>query len=86
MNDTNNIGYPFWEHEIDWQELASIGILKDELELEGQLERLLSGEKTDAITMELVLLGVDVTMSATLQLVRKQAGVIIEINGIDSQE
>ena len=81
--ETINNQITFQESDIDWKELAGIGILKDELELSGELDTLLSGEKTNPMTLELVLLGVDVTMDATLQLVRKNASPILEIIGIN---
>lgn len=67
---------------MNWEELAAIGILKDELEMAGELDTLLSGEKTNVVSLSLVLLGVDVVMDATLQLVRKNDSALIEIVGI----
>ena len=69
MNKENNT--PFKVEDVNWEELAGIGILKDELEMSGELDTLLKGEKTNVIRLSLVLLGVDVVMDATLQLVRK---------------
>ena len=73
---------PFKAEDVNWDELSGIGILKDELELSGELDTLLSGEKTNAIPLSLVLLGVDVVMDATLQLVRKGDSPLLEIVGI----
>lgn len=68
---------------MDWGELESIGILRDELEMAGELDTLLQGEKTGVISLSLVLLGVDVVLDATLQLVRKDNGEpLLEIIGI----
>ena len=67
---------------LDWNELAAIGILKDELEMAGELDTLLKGEKTGVIPLSLVLLGVDVVMDATLQLVRKGEAPLLEIQGV----
>ena len=67
-------------------ELAAIGILKDELEMAGELDTLLSGEKTNVVSLSLVLLGVDVVMDATLQLVRKDGDPLLEILGIKPVE
>ena len=64
------------------RKLGGIGILKDELEMSGELDTLLKGEKTNVIRLSLVLLGVDVVMDATLQLVRKDGGPLLEILGI----
>ena len=69
MNKVNNT--PFKAEDVNWDELAGIGILKDELEMSGELDTLLRGEKTKVMPLSLVLLGVDVVMDATLQLVRK---------------
>ena len=72
----------FKVEDVNWEELAGIGILKDELEMSGELDTLLKGEKTNVIRLSLVLLGVDVVMDATLQLVRKDGGPLLEILGI----
>ena len=79
MNKENNT--PFKVEDVNWEELAGIGILKDELEMSGELDTLLKGEKTN-VRLSLVLLGVDVVMDATLQLVRKDGGPLLEILGI----
>lgn len=81
MTDNNN-NTPFKAEDVNWEELAAIGILKDELEMAGELDTLLSGEKTNIVSLSLVLLGVDVVMDATLQLVRKNDSALIEIVGI----
>lgn len=81
MNKENN-NTPFKAEDVDWNELAAIGILKDELEMAGELDTLLSGEKTGVIPLSLVLLGVDVVMDATLQLVRKGEAPLLEIQGV----
>ena len=49
----------------------------------GELETLLRGEKTGVVSLSLVLLGVDVVMDATLQLVRKNDSPLLEIIGIN---
>lgn len=73
---------PFRAEDVNWDELAAIGILKDELELSGELDTLLKGEKTNVVSLSLILLGVDVIMDATLQLVRKGDSPLLEIVGI----
>ncbi len=50
--------------------------------MSGELDTLLKGEKTGVMSLSLVLLGVDVVMDATLQLVRKDDGALIEILGV----
>ena len=81
MNDKNKA--PFKVKDVNWDELSGIGILKDELEQAGELETLLRGEKTGVVSLSLVLLGVDVVMDATLQLVRKSDSPLLEIIGIN---
>lgn len=74
---------PFNAEDVNWGELESIGILRDELEMAGELDTLLQGEKTGVISLSLVLLGVDVVLDATLQLVRRENGEpLLEIIGI----
>ena len=81
MNDKNKT--PFKVEDVNWDELSGIGILKDELEQAGELETLLRGKKTGVVSLSLVLLGVDVVMDATLQLVRKNDSPLLEIIGIN---
>ena len=81
MNDKNKA--PIKVKDVNWDELSGIGILKDELEQAGELETLLRGEKTGVVSLSLVLLGVDVVMDATLQLVRKNDSPLLEIIGIN---
>ncbi len=81
METTNNRA-SFKVEDVNWEELSSIGILKDELELAGELDTLLEGKKTSVIPLSLVLLGVDVIMDATLQLVHKGDSPLLEIVGI----
>ncbi len=82
MEKQKNIPAAFREEEIDWEELSGIGILRDELEAAGELDTLLRGEKTGVLSLNLVLLGADVVMDATLQLVRQGAEPLIEIVGV----
>ena len=81
MNNENMI--PFNAGDVDWGELESIGILRDELEMAGELDTLLQGRKTGVLSLSLVLLGVDVVLDATLQLTRRNSGEpLLEIIGI----
>ena len=82
MEKQKNIPVVFREEEIDWEELAGIGILRDELKAAGELDTLLRGEKTGVLSLSLVLLGVDIVMDATLQLVRQGMEPLIEIVGV----
>jgi hypothetical protein len=79
---TDNKTLPFREESIDWNELAGIGILRDELEEAGELDALLRGEKTGILSLALVLLGVDIVMDATLQIVDSKGSPILEVVGI----
>ena len=38
---------------MNWDELAGIGILKDELEMSGELDTLLRGEKTKVMPLSI---------------------------------
>ena len=82
MEKQKNTPEPFREDEIDWEELAGIGILRDELDAAGALDTLLRGEKTGVLPLSLVLLGVDIVMDATLQFVRQDGEPLIEIIGV----
>ena len=48
---------PFKADEVNWDELSGIGIMKDELELSGEMDTRLRGEKTKVMSLSLVLLG-----------------------------
>ena len=82
MDKDNGNNMPFKAEDVNWDELAAIGILKDELEMAGELDTLLKGEQTNVIPLSLVLLGVDVVMDATLRLVRKGEAPLLEIQGV----
>ena len=82
MEKQKDIPVAFRDEEINWEELAGIGILRDELEASGELDTLLRGEKTGVLPLSLVLLGADIVMDATLQLVRQGNEPLIEIVGV----
>ena len=86
MNTVDKIEMRFREEDVNWDELAGIGILRDELEQAGELTTLLSGEKTGILSLSLVLLGADVVLDATLQLVEKRGEVLLEVVGIEPAE
>ena len=46
MNKENK-NVPFKVDDVDWDELAGIGILKDELEMAGELDTLMKGERPE---------------------------------------
>jgi len=62
--------------------LAAIGILRDDLELEGCLDALLQGRKAGPVHLSLVLLGMEVELDATLQLVPGKDAPLLEITGM----
>lgn len=64
------------------EELSGIGILRDEIEAAGEFDTLMNGGRTKVLPLSLVLMGVDVVMDATLQLIRKNDDVLIEIVGV----
>ena len=70
MKKENVNDMPFKADEVNWDELS------------GELDTLLRGEKTKVMSLSLVLLGVDVVMDATLQLVRKGEAPLLEIQGV----
>ena len=45
MKKENGNDMPFKTDEVNWDELSGIGIMKDELELSGEMDTLLRGEK-----------------------------------------
>ena len=81
MNTTDKTSL-FEEKDVNWDELSAIGILRDELEQSGELDTLLKGEKTGVISLKLILLGVNMEMDASLQLVHKEEKTVLEIFGI----
>lgn len=82
MKTNRKQGRIYNEQDVKWDELAAINIYKDELEKSGNLEKLLNGEKTEVISLHLMLLGVDVDLDATLQIVQQGETPIVEIVGI----
>lgn len=84
METQNRNNAPFSADQVNWEELSAIGILRDELELDGHLDTLLKGERTDVISLRLSTLGIDMEVDATLRFVRKGKGEspILEITGI----
>lgn len=77
-----NKGHMYKEEDVKWDELSAINIYKDDLKKSGNLDKLLRGEKTDVINLHLMLLGVDVDLDATLQIIEQGETPIVEIVGI----
>lgn len=82
----NKLGYMYKEEDINWDELAAINIYKDELDKSGNLDKLLKGEKTDVISLHLMLLGVDVDLDATLRIIQQDETPVVEITGISADD
>jgi len=79
---TNSYNTKIKESDVNWADLQEIGISKAELESNGDLERLLNGEQVNVISLHLTLLGIDIVMDATLQIVDENNVPILEICGI----
>ena len=73
----------FGEHEVNWNELAGIGIRKEDIENKGDMDKFLNGEKIEVISLNLTILGVDIVLDATLQLVEDNHVAILEICGVN---
>ena len=74
------------ESDVQWNELAEIGIHKEELERNGDLERLLNGEAVNVISLQLNLLGIDIVMDATLQIQNEGGVPMLDICGIKPEK
>ena len=72
MKKENGNDMPFKADEVNWDELSGIGIMKDELELSGEMDTLLRGEKTKVMSLSLVLLGVDAVSYTHLDVYKRQ--------------
>lgn len=74
----------FPEETVNWQELETIGVFRDDLEQSGQLEELLDGRQTGAVPLRLMLLGIDLEMDASLQLTWQEDGTpLVGIRGVE---
>ena len=74
------------ESDVNWDDLEGIGISKEELERNGDLERLLNGEEVSVISLHLTLLGIDIVMDATLQITNEGGVPMLEICGIRPEQ
>ena len=70
------------ESDVQWDDLEGIGISKQELEANGDLERLLNGEPVNVISLQLCLLGIDIVLDATLQITEENNVPMLEISSI----
>lgn len=73
----------FRKEDIDWKELETIGIHKEELEKSGDMELLLQGEETETVPLKIRTPALSITMDATLRIMVGTDGKpVMEINGI----
>ena len=73
------------ESSVNWADLEDIGISKDELVRNGDLERLLNGEPVNIISLHLTLLGVEIEMDATIRIVEDGSVPMLEISSIKQE-
>jgi len=72
--------------DIDWKELETIGISKIQLEKSGVMEDFLDGQITLPLNLDIMLLGNDLNVDATLQLTEKGESPIVNIVCINREE
>jgi hypothetical protein len=72
--------------DIDWDELDQIGIHKNELEQNGDLEKLLSGEPVTVISLHLTILGLDLNLDATIQIIEEDNQLKLDICSITPEQ
>jgi len=84
--NTNTNHTKIQESAVNWADLEEIGVNKSELERNGDMERLLNGEQVNVISLHLTLLGIDIVMDATLQIVDENNVPILEICGIKPEQ
>ena len=87
MNTNRNIPYNYNVKDIDWPGLKAVGIRKEQLEADGNLDLLLQGKESEIIPLKLCTPVISLTMDATLKLVPGDNNrTIMEINGIRQEE
>jgi hypothetical protein len=70
---------------VDWAKLASVGVERDDMELDGHLEPLLRGEAVGPIRLSLTMLGTQVELDAMIRLTADEPGSgspTLEIDGV----
>ena len=81
--NTNQI---FKAEDLDWKELETIGIHKEELEKSGDMELLLQGEETETVPLKIRTPALRLTMDATLKLTAGTDGKpVMEIYGLSPE-
>ena len=73
------------ESDVNWSDLEDIGISKAELQRNGDLERLLNGEEVNIISLNLILLGVEIEMDATIRIIAEGNVPMLEICSIKQE-
>lgn len=87
MNTNQNSRHTCKAEDIDWNGIKAIGITKEELEKNGNLNRLLQGEESEVIPLKINTGLINLSMDATLKLVSGKDGRrVMEINGIRPEE
>ncbi len=76
---TTTISTKYTVSDKKWDELSDIGVIRDDIELQGQLDKLLRGEKTALMPLQLIVMGQNFSGDATLQLVGPDDDPILEI-------
>ena len=84
MNQNDN--RIFRKEDLDWKELETIGIHKEELEKSGDMELLLQGEETETVPLKIRTPALRLTMDATLKLTAGTDGKpVMEIYGLSPE-
>ena len=73
-------------NDINWKELEEIGISRTQLEEAGIMDDFLNGNITLPLNLDIVLLGNDLNVDATLQLTKKGESPIVNIVCINKEE
>lgn len=84
MNQNTN--QVFKVESLDWKQLEDLGIPKEKLEKNENMQRLLQGEVTEVIPLKLRTSVFCITMDATLRIVEGPDGKpVVEVNGISPE-
>ena len=79
--------HPLYLEDIDWPGLKAVGISKEQLEADGNLDLLLQGKESEIIPLRLRTPVISLAMDATFKLVPGDNNrPIMEINGIRQEE
>lgn len=85
MNQKTN--HVFQAENLNWNELEAVGISRQELEKNGNMELLLQGEESEVIPLKLRTPVLCITMDATLKITEGADGnPVMEINGLEREE